>query len=36
VDERFVELFNGHTHGGGPTPSQEMDANQLTALTQAN
>lgn len=24
VDERFMQLFNGHTHGGGPTPSQQM------------
>lgn len=36
VDERFVELFNTHTHGGGPVPSQEMTAAQLTTLTKAN
>lgn len=36
VDERFVELFNTHTHGGGPVPSQEMTTGQLTTLTKAN
>lgn len=36
VDERFVELFNTHTHGGGPVPSQEMTSGQLTTLTKAN
>lgn len=36
VDERFVELFNTHTHGGGPTPTQQMGSDHITALTKAN
>lgn len=36
VDERMLVWANSHTHGGGPAPDQEMDANQLTTLTQAN
>lgn len=36
VDERFVELFNTHTHGGGPAPDQTMGSGHLTTLTKAN
>lgn len=36
VDERMLEWANSHTHGSGPAPDQEMDANQLTTLTKAN
>ena len=36
VDDRFVALFNAHTHGGGPTPNQTMDASQLTSTVEAN
>ena len=36
VDERMIALFNDHTHGGGPAPTQQMTAAQLTTLTKAN
>lgn len=36
VDERFVELFNSHTHGASPVPTQQMDAGQLTSTVEAN
>lgn len=36
VDERMLVWANTHTHGGGPTPDQEMGAGQLTTLTKAN
>lgn len=36
VDERFNALFNGHTHGGGPTPDQSAGVGQLTSATKAN
>jgi hypothetical protein len=36
VDERFIALFNSHTHGGGPTPTQQAGTDQITTLTKAN
>lgn len=36
VDERMSALFNSHTHGGGPAPTQQMGAGQMTTITKAN
>lgn len=36
VDERLTTLFNTHTHGGGPAPTQQMGAGHITTLTKAN
>lgn len=36
VDERLVQLYNAHTHGGGPPPDAPMTDAQLTAITVAN
>lgn len=36
VDERMVALFNTHTHGAGPVPTQQMGATHLTSRTVAN
>lgn len=36
VDERMIELFNSHTHGSSPTPSQTMSNAHTTTLTKAN
>lgn len=36
VDERLTTLFNTHTHGGGPAPTQQMGAGHITAITKAN
>lgn len=36
VDDRFVALFNSHTHGASPAPSQQMTADQLTTNVEAN
>lgn len=36
VDERFIALFNGHTHNGGPAPDQQSGDGQLTSIVRAN
>lgn len=36
VDDRFLELFNSHTHGGGVAPDQQMSDDQLTSTVEAN
>ncbi len=36
VDERLIQLYNAHTHGGGPPPDVPMTDAQLTAITVAN
>lgn len=36
IDERFMALFNGHTHGSSPPPSQPMTDAHMTQLTKAN
>ena len=36
VDERMIALFNGHTHGLGPPPDQDMGLGQITTHTVAN
>lgn len=36
VDERFMALFNSHTHGSGPAPTQQMTAAHMTTRTKAN
>ena len=30
VTEKFMALFNSHTHGGGKVPDQQMNASHLT------
>jgi len=33
VDERMIALYNGHTHGASPVPSQQMSlANECTVI----
>lgn len=36
VDERFNQLFNNHTHGGGPKPDQTAGSGQITNATKAS
>jgi hypothetical protein len=36
IDERFAALFNGHTHGGGPAPAQQITSDHMTTVTKAN
>ena len=36
IDERLIEIFNGHTHGGGVPPTQQLTlANAATTTTKA-
>lgn len=36
ADERIIAAYNGHTHGGGPVPDQQLTtANVCTTITKA-
>lgn len=35
VNDAFMAIYNGHTHGGSTIPSPQMDGSELTTVTSA-